>query len=80
MNSSKNTARLAGLLWVLMAVTTGFSLVYVRPKLIEFADAAATANNILAFAVPSRNRKQHSRADIHALFRTDDIPIVQEHE
>lgn len=48
MNSSKNTARLAGLLWVLIAVTTGFSLVYVRPKLIVFADAAATANNILA--------------------------------
>jgi hypothetical protein len=49
MNSSKTTARLAGLLWFLTAVTTGFSLVYVRPKLIVFADAAATANNILAF-------------------------------
>jgi hypothetical protein len=34
MNSGKNTARLAGLLWFLTAVTAGFSLVYVRPKLI----------------------------------------------
>jgi hypothetical protein len=49
MNSSKNTARLAGLLWLLVAVTTGFSLGYVRPKLIVFADAAATVSNIIAF-------------------------------
>jgi uncharacterized protein DUF4386 len=49
MTSSKNTARLAGLLWVLTAVTAGFSLVYVRPKLIVFADAATTVKNIIAF-------------------------------
>jgi hypothetical protein len=49
MNSTKNTARLAGLLWLLVAVTTGFSLGYVRPKLIVFADAAATVSNIIAF-------------------------------
>jgi hypothetical protein len=49
MNSIKNTARLAGLLWLLVAVTTGFSLGYVRPKLIVFADAAATVSNIIAF-------------------------------
>jgi hypothetical protein len=49
MNSSKNTARLAGLLWFLTAVTAGFSLVYVRSKLVVFGDAAATASNILAF-------------------------------
>ena len=48
MNSSKKTARLAGLLWLLVAVTTGFSLGYVRPKLIVFADTAATATNIVA--------------------------------
>ena len=46
--SLKKTARLAGLFWVLSAVTAGFSLVYVRPQLIAFADATATANNILA--------------------------------
>jgi hypothetical protein len=49
MNSTKNTARLAGLLWVLTAATAGFSLIYVRPKLIVFADAAATVSNIIAF-------------------------------
>src|SRR4028118_1850755 len=48
MNSLKRTARLAGLLWLLSVVPTGFSLMYVRPKLIIFGDAAATANNILA--------------------------------
>lgn len=46
--SLKETARLAGLFWLLGAVTAGFSLVYVRPRLIVFADAAATANNLLA--------------------------------
>jgi hypothetical protein len=49
MNSSKKTARLAGLLWFLVAVTTGFSLIYVRPKLIVSGDAAATVKNIIAF-------------------------------
>jgi hypothetical protein len=48
MNSNKRTARVAGLLWFLVAVTTAFSLIYVRPKLIVFADAAATVNNIIA--------------------------------
>jgi hypothetical protein len=49
MNSSKNTARLAGFLWLLTAATAGFSLVYVRSKLIVFGDATATAGNIIAF-------------------------------
>jgi hypothetical protein len=48
MNSSKNTARLAGLLWILVGVTTGISLGYVRSTLIVFADAATTAGNIIA--------------------------------
>ena len=48
MNSTKNTARLAGLLWVLVGVTTGFSLGYVRTKLIVSLDAAATVSNIIA--------------------------------
>jgi hypothetical protein len=34
--SLKKTARLAGLLWLLGAVTTVFSLIYVRPKVIVF--------------------------------------------
>jgi uncharacterized protein DUF4386 len=48
MNSLKKTARLAGLFWVLSAVTTFFNLQIVRLKLIVPGDAAAIANNILA--------------------------------
>ena len=48
MNSSKKTARLAGLLWFLSAVTGGFGLFYVRSNVIVVGDAAATAGNILA--------------------------------
>jgi Domain of unknown function (DUF4386) len=48
MNSSKNTARLAGLLWFLSGVAGGFGLVYVRSKVIVPGDAAATAGNIAA--------------------------------
>jgi hypothetical protein len=47
--NSKNTARVAGLLWLLTAVTAGFSLIYVRPKLMVLGDAAATVNNIITF-------------------------------
>jgi hypothetical protein len=48
MGSSKATARLAGLLWILVGVTTAISLGYVRSTLIVFADAATTASNIVA--------------------------------
>lgn len=48
MNSLKKTARQVGLLWFLGSATAGFSLVYVRPKLIIPGDAAATVKNILA--------------------------------
>jgi hypothetical protein len=48
MNPSKNTARLAGLLWLLVAATGGFSLIYIRSKVIVSGDAAATAANIVA--------------------------------
>lgn len=48
MNSTKNTARLAGLLWFLSAVTGGFGLIYVRSNVIVSGDAAATAGNIVA--------------------------------
>ncbi|HEV2915323.1 MAG TPA: DUF4386 domain-containing protein [Pyrinomonadaceae bacterium] len=48
MNSIKNRARLAGLLWFLSAVAGGFSLMYVRSKVIVAGDAAATAGNIVA--------------------------------
>src|SRR5450759_2967186 len=48
MNSTKNTARLAGLLWFLAAVTGGLGLLYVRSSVIVAGDAAATAANIVA--------------------------------
>jgi hypothetical protein len=48
MNSNKKTARLAGLLWLLSAVSGGFGLSYVRTNLIVTGDAAATAANIVA--------------------------------
>lgn len=48
MTSSKNTARLAGLLYLLAAVTGGFGLFYIRSYVIVPGDAAATAANIVA--------------------------------
>ncbi len=48
MNSRKNRARFAGLLWVLSAVTGGFALSYVRSQVIVAGDAATTAGNITA--------------------------------
>ena len=48
MNSTKSTARLAGLLWFLSAVTGGLGLSYLRSSVIVVGDAAATAANIVA--------------------------------
>ena len=46
MNSTKTTARIAGALYVLLALTGVFSLIYVPTALVVFGDAAATAENI----------------------------------
>jgi hypothetical protein len=48
MDSAKNTARLAGLLWLLAAVPGGFGLFYARSMVVT-GDAAATAANIVAY-------------------------------
>jgi hypothetical protein len=48
MNSIKRTARLAGLLNLLSAITGGFGLFYIRSKVIVPGDAAATAAHLLA--------------------------------
>ena len=48
MNSTQKTARLAGLLYLVNAITGFFGIVYVPGKLIVFGNAGATANNILA--------------------------------
>ncbi|MCI0349132.1 MAG: DUF4386 domain-containing protein [Acidobacteriales bacterium] len=48
MNSTRKTARVAGLLYLLLAVFGSFGVLYVPSKLIVRGDASATANNILA--------------------------------
>jgi len=48
MNSTKKTARIAGVLYFVNAVTGFFSIVYVPNKLFVAGNAAATAHNILA--------------------------------
>jgi len=45
-NSTKNSARIAGLLYLLLALTGAFSILYVPSTLVVFGDAAATAENI----------------------------------
>lgn len=47
MISSKRNARIAGLLYLLMAVSGGFGIMYVPASIIVSGDAAATANNIV---------------------------------
>ena len=48
MNAEKQTARLAGLLYLIVAITSGFGFFSLHGKLVVPADAAATAHNILA--------------------------------
>ncbi len=48
MQPTKNTARLAGALYLLSGLPAPFSLIYVPGRLIVRGDATATANNILA--------------------------------
>ena len=48
MNSTKKTARIAGVLYLLNAVTGFFGIIYVPGRLIVHGDATATAHNILA--------------------------------
>jgi len=46
--SSNKTARVAGLLYLLVAITGAFSIVYVPATLIVLADATATADRIMS--------------------------------
>ena len=48
MNSNKKTARIAGFLYLIMAVCSAFSMMYVDPKFFVPGDAAATVSNIQA--------------------------------
>jgi hypothetical protein len=48
MNSSKTTARIAGLLYLVNGVTGFFGIIYVPSRLVVSGNVGATANNILA--------------------------------
>ena len=48
MPATKRDARIAGLLYILMALPAPFALIYLPAKLIVRGDANATANNVLA--------------------------------
>ncbi len=48
MPPTKRDARIAGLLYILMALPAPFALIYVPAKLIVRGDATVTANNVLA--------------------------------
>jgi Domain of unknown function (DUF4386) len=48
MNSNKKTARLAGLLYLFLAIIGAYSIMYVPSQIMVNGDATATANNILA--------------------------------
>jgi hypothetical protein len=48
MNLLKRTARLAGLLYLLIIITGAFTVIYVPSKIIVWGDAVGTAKNILA--------------------------------
>lgn len=48
MNSTKKTARIAGVLYLVNAVTGFFGIIYVPGRLIVSSNATATADNILA--------------------------------
>lgn len=48
MNSTKRLARIAGILYLLVAISGGFAEGYVEPKMYVAANAAATAANVIA--------------------------------
>lgn len=48
MNANKNTARLAGFIYLVVVITGMFSLAYVPNKLIDWNNGAATFSNITA--------------------------------
>jgi len=47
MNSKKKNARTAGLLYLLLAITGGFGIMYIPSSIIVAGDATATADNLM---------------------------------
>ena len=86
MTTDKNLARLAGVFYLIVALTGGFSELVVRDSLIEAGNAAATADNIatsaglfrIAFATDLVNITFFvlTALALYALFRTIDDQIA----
>ena len=70
MTSPKRVARLAGVFYLLMALGSGFAELYVRSRLIESGDAAATAG-ISASADTVTRSCRRSRTHSPASLRSD---------
>ncbi|GAA4891972.1 DUF4386 domain-containing protein [Flaviramulus aquimarinus] len=49
MNSKKKTARIAGILYLLIAITGGFGIMYAPSSIIVSDDATVSANNLINF-------------------------------
>mgnify|MGYP000490850687 CR=1 FL=1 len=47
MNSKKKNARIAGVLYLLIAITGGFGIMYTQSSIIVSGDATASANNLI---------------------------------
>tara|TARA_B110000967_G_C18810783_1_gene523472 strand:- start:215 stop:442 length:228 start_codon:yes stop_codon:yes gene_type:complete len=47
MDSKKKNARIAGLLYLIIAITGGFGIMYVSSSILIAGDAKATASNII---------------------------------
>ena len=58
MHPTDKAARIAGALYLSLAATAPFSLIYVPGKLIVRGDATATASNILAHETLFRLRRR----------------------
>src|SRR6266480_4834766 len=78
MDSTKKTARIAGLLYLVNGVTGFFSIIYVPGKLIVSGNTAATANNILA-SETEKPLGTHLRGRIY-LPALGSLPITQRGE
>ena len=69
MLSTRKTARLAGLIYVLASIPAFYGLMYVPSKLLVRGDPASTARNILASqiirAAPSFGRSRGGLTRLH---------------
>ena len=48
MDSTKKTARIAGVLYLILAITGAYGIIFIPSKIIVPGDAAATASKLLA--------------------------------